>query len=149
MATSHGSQAVVVGAGMGGLSAAPALSSHFDHVSVLERDSLPELPATRAGTPQCRHGHGLLTGGLFAGLKSVLDTPWGAIVAQDFQFPQTRGEPPANFEAMRRFGVGLLRLAAEDAATHRLWQEVAHLIRPATVYQEPDFVARVMARSTA
>ena len=63
---SLGSQAVVIGSGMAGLSAAAALSGHFDYVTVIERDALPDSPAPRAGTPQCRHGHGLLTGGLRA-----------------------------------------------------------------------------------
>ena len=53
-------QAVVIGAGMGGLAAAKALAPHFEKVIVLERDSLPDAPAPRLGTPQARHTHGLL-----------------------------------------------------------------------------------------
>ncbi len=37
-----GKQAVVIGAGMGGLAAAGALADYFEQVMVLERDSLPE-----------------------------------------------------------------------------------------------------------
>ena len=40
-----GKQAVVIGAGMGGLTAAAALADHFDQVVVLERDTLPSEPA--------------------------------------------------------------------------------------------------------
>jgi len=58
-----GTQAVVIGAGMGGLAAAGALADHFEQVVVLERDTLPSEPAHRAGTPQARHVHGLLPGG--------------------------------------------------------------------------------------
>ena len=58
-----GKQAVVVGAGMGGLAAAGALVDHFEHIVVLERDTLPLDTAHRAGTPQSRHVHGLLAGG--------------------------------------------------------------------------------------
>src|SRR6266702_3693999 len=47
-----GKQAVVVGAGMGGLTAAGAVADFFDQVVVLERDTLPSEPAHRAGTPQ-------------------------------------------------------------------------------------------------
>ena len=39
--TPIGRQALVVGAGMGGLSAARALADYFEHVVVLERDALP------------------------------------------------------------------------------------------------------------
>jgi hypothetical protein len=68
--------AVVIGAGMGGLAAAKALAPHFERVTVLDRDALPEGPAARAGTPQARHAHGLLAGGqkaleaLFPGIES-------------------------------------------------------------------------------
>ena len=61
-----GRQAVVVGAGMAGLAAARALSGFFERVVVLESDTLPAGAATRPGTPQCRHVHALLAGGLNA-----------------------------------------------------------------------------------
>ncbi len=61
-----GRQAVVIGAGMGGLAAAGALAKHFDQVVVLERDTLPSEAAYRAGTPQARHVHALLASGLRA-----------------------------------------------------------------------------------
>ena len=55
-----GRHAVVIGAGMGGLAAAKALSPYFEQVTALERDALPDNPAPRPGTPQDRHIHGLL-----------------------------------------------------------------------------------------
>jgi flavin-dependent dehydrogenase len=61
-----GRQAVVVGAGMGGLAAAGALADYFEQVVVFERDALPSQAAHRAGTPQSRHLHALLAGGLRA-----------------------------------------------------------------------------------
>jgi 2-polyprenyl-6-methoxyphenol hydroxylase-like FAD-dependent oxidoreductase len=73
-----GKQAVVIGAGMGGLTAAGALADFFDQVLVLERDTLPSEPAHRAGTPQARHVHGLLLSGqralseLFTGFEKDL-----------------------------------------------------------------------------
>ena len=115
-------------------------------VAAQEARLLRDLLSDRTGSGQGLAG---IAAAFFAGVRPLLDTPWGAIVAQDFQFPQTRGEPPANFEAAKRFGAALLRLAAKDAETHRLWQEVAHLMRPATAYQDPAFVARVMAGPTA
>jgi 2-polyprenyl-6-methoxyphenol hydroxylase-like FAD-dependent oxidoreductase len=73
-----GKQAVVIGAGMGGLTAAGALADRFDQVVVLERDALPAEPTYRAGTPQARHVHALLLSGqralseLFPGFEQDL-----------------------------------------------------------------------------
>jgi 2-polyprenyl-6-methoxyphenol hydroxylase-like FAD-dependent oxidoreductase len=75
---SIGKQAVVIGAGMGGLTAAGALAHCFDQIVVLERDTLPSEPAYRAGTPQARHVHALLLSGqralgeLFPGFEQDL-----------------------------------------------------------------------------
>ena len=73
-----GKQAVVIGAGMAGLTAAGALADHFEQVVVLERDTLPSEPTYRAGTPQARHVHALLLSGqralseLFPGFEQDL-----------------------------------------------------------------------------
>jgi 2-polyprenyl-6-methoxyphenol hydroxylase-like FAD-dependent oxidoreductase len=73
-----GKQAVVIGAGMAGLTAAGALADRFDQVVVLERDTLPSEPAYRSGTPQARHVHALLLSGqralseLFPGFEQDL-----------------------------------------------------------------------------
>ena len=61
-----GQRAVVVGAGIGGLSTAGALAKYFERVEIMERDQLTASPASRSGTPQDRHPHGLLAGGLQA-----------------------------------------------------------------------------------
>jgi 2-polyprenyl-6-methoxyphenol hydroxylase-like FAD-dependent oxidoreductase len=63
-----GKRAVVIGASMGGLLAARALVDHYDEVTVLERDALPEAHEPRKGVPQGRHAHGLLARG-----REVLD----------------------------------------------------------------------------
>ena len=61
--SSIGRQAVVVGAGMGGLAAAGAIAPHFERVVVVERDVLPAKPVDRPGIPQGPHPHGLLVSG--------------------------------------------------------------------------------------
>jgi len=73
-----GGQALVIGAGMAGLTAAGALAHRFERVLVLERDTLPAQPTHRVGTPQARHVHGLLLSGqralseLFPGFEQDL-----------------------------------------------------------------------------
>lgn len=58
-----GGHAVVIGASMGGLLAARALSEFFANVTVLERDAFPASDIPRKGVPQDRHAHGLLARG--------------------------------------------------------------------------------------
>jgi 2-polyprenyl-6-methoxyphenol hydroxylase-like FAD-dependent oxidoreductase len=78
--------AIVIGASMGGLSAARVLSESFERVTVIDRDELPAEPAPRRGVPQSRHLHGLLARGreaydeLFPGIHDELIAA-GAIAA--------------------------------------------------------------------
>lgn len=58
------SHAVVVGGSIAGLCAARALSHHFQHVTLIERDMLPTDAAHRTGVPQSQHVHALLLRGL-------------------------------------------------------------------------------------
>ncbi|MET9407449.1 pyridine nucleotide-disulfide oxidoreductase [Streptomyces sp. NPDC002935] len=60
------SRAVVIGAGLGGVLAAAALSPVVDEVIMLDRDELPDGPEHRKGLPQGRHAHLLMPGGLAA-----------------------------------------------------------------------------------
>jgi 2-polyprenyl-6-methoxyphenol hydroxylase-like FAD-dependent oxidoreductase len=74
----RGGHAIVIGASMGGLLAARAVAEHYDRVTVIERDELPEAPEPRKGVPQGRHVHALLARGregleqLFPGLTEEL-----------------------------------------------------------------------------
>lgn len=62
----HTDHAVVIGAGMGGLTIARVLSETYQQVTVLDRDVLPARVQPRKGTPQDRHLHVLLYRGLQA-----------------------------------------------------------------------------------
>ena len=55
--------AVVIGGSMAGLTAARILSDHFAHVTVIERDQMPNGCDFRKGVPQGRHAHILLQRG--------------------------------------------------------------------------------------
>jgi hypothetical protein len=61
----------------------------------------------------------------------------------DFVFPETQGQRPADFESSLKFGSGLARLVAEDAAVHKLMIEVQHLLKPRSVYRDPELQRRV------
>jgi 2-polyprenyl-6-methoxyphenol hydroxylase-like FAD-dependent oxidoreductase len=58
-----GEHAIVIGASMGGLLAARALSEFYTNVTLLERDAFPASDIPRKGVPQGRHAHGLLARG--------------------------------------------------------------------------------------
>src|SRR3989440_1361173 len=76
--------AVVIGGSMAGLLAARVLSDHFEQITIIERDRLPQEIVSRKGVPQAQHVHALLAKGaailteLFPGLFETL-TQNGAV----------------------------------------------------------------------
>jgi 2-polyprenyl-6-methoxyphenol hydroxylase-like FAD-dependent oxidoreductase len=72
------SHAIIIGGSLAGLLASRVLAKHFDRVSIVEGDFLPEKPAPRPGIPQSRHLHVLLNRGkiileeFFPGLEKEL-----------------------------------------------------------------------------
>jgi 2-polyprenyl-6-methoxyphenol hydroxylase-like FAD-dependent oxidoreductase len=107
-----GRRAVVVGAGIGGMSMAGALAQYFEQVEIFERDRLTASAASRCGTPQDRHPHGLLAGGLqalgeiFPGFESDLSRADAVPVqvAQEVQYER----PDVGVLPKRDFGLLLL-----------------------------------------
>jgi 2-polyprenyl-6-methoxyphenol hydroxylase-like FAD-dependent oxidoreductase len=59
----HRRHALIIGGSIGGMTAAKALSPHFDRITVLERDALTDRPEPRRGVPQGVQPHGLLPRG--------------------------------------------------------------------------------------
>ena len=57
-------QAIVIGGSIAGMFAARVLSDHFAHVTIVDRDALPDSPEPRKGAPQTAHVHVLLQRGL-------------------------------------------------------------------------------------
>jgi hypothetical protein len=76
---------------------------------------------------------------------TLIATPWAQAAVPDFIHPDTRGERPANFEETLRFGAALTKLMARDPAIHKLVAEVQNLLKPRSVYFEPEIMQRVMA----
>jgi 2-polyprenyl-6-methoxyphenol hydroxylase-like FAD-dependent oxidoreductase len=142
-------QAVVIGAGMGGLAAAKAVAPHFEKVIVFDRDVLPDAPAPRPGTPQARHTHGLLAGGcralesLFPGIELDL-VEAGAVryrVRRDMRFEVPGFDPlPQRDLGFDQFG--LSRPALERVCRRRVEREPNIEFRPCTrvteVIASPD-----------
>ena len=132
-------QAVVIGAGMGGLAAAKAVAPHFEKVTVFDRDALPDVPAPRLGTPQARHTHGLLAAGcralehLFPGIEFDL-VEAGAVrmrVRRDTRFEIPGFDPfPQRDLGFDQFG--LSRPALELVRRRRVEQESNIEFRPRT-----------------
>ncbi len=75
----HAGRAVVIGGGMAGLLAARVLASHFEQVTLIERDALPDSVHARKGVPQGRMLHVMLPRGqeiierLFPGYSHELE----------------------------------------------------------------------------
>ncbi len=92
-AIANGNHAVVIGSSMAGLLAARILVDHFDNVTVIERDRLPQQPESRHGTPQANHVHVLLNQGerileqMFPGLEAELTTAGAPNINLTADFP--------------------------------------------------------------
>lgn len=56
-------RALVIGGSIAGLLTARVLSDHFDQITIIERDSLPDEADYRKGVPQAHHLHALLIRG--------------------------------------------------------------------------------------
>jgi 2-polyprenyl-6-methoxyphenol hydroxylase-like FAD-dependent oxidoreductase len=134
-----GQRAVVIGAGMGGLSAAGALAKYFERVEILERDRLTGSAASRSGTAQDRHPHGLLAGGLraldqiFPDYKRDLAAAGAVPVsyAREVQFER----PDVGVLPKRDFGISVLCATRPliELVLRRRAEAIANItLRPAT-----------------
>src|SRR5271156_5819919 len=118
--------AVVIGGGIGGMCAARVLSDHFERVTLIERDDLPEGAAHRKGVPQSRHPHGLLDRGrselnaLFPGLDASLHERGGLDMDTALELATLN---PDGWAARRRTGHQMLfasRLLIESVIRDRI-----------------------------
>lgn len=70
-----GGRAIIVGGGIGGITAALTLKPHFEEVCVIEQDIYPLKSSARKHTPQDAHLHALLAKGLELLTQLVPDLP--------------------------------------------------------------------------
>jgi len=111
-------------------------------VAVQEACLLHRLLEGRAAEPDPLAG---LAPAFFSEAQPLIDTPWAGAAVPDFVHPETRGRRPPDFNRSHKFGLALTRLAARDPIVHKLVYEVAHLLRPRSVYRDPELVERVLA----
>jgi 2-polyprenyl-6-methoxyphenol hydroxylase-like FAD-dependent oxidoreductase len=111
-------------------------------VAALEAEALNGLL-----TAQSAESNGLasLAGAFFTEAEQLIDTPWWAAAIPDFIDPRTEGQRPSDFEDTLKFFAALLKLAAEDAAVHKLFIEVQSLLKLRSAYRNPELVRRVKA----
>jgi 2-polyprenyl-6-methoxyphenol hydroxylase-like FAD-dependent oxidoreductase len=80
--------AIIIGGSLGGLLTARVLSNYFEHITIVERDAVPDHPEARKGQSHTRHLHGLLATGLEIMTRYFPDLPQalldGGAVMSDF-----------------------------------------------------------------
>lgn len=122
-----GRRAIVLGASIAGLLAARVLHEHFQHVVVLERDTLGHDAAMRKGTPQALHAHGLLARGREA-MESLFPGFTDALRAQGAEVGDLHANGP--FVASgRRFAVSVCGRAAVACSRLAIEAELRRRVR--------------------
>jgi 2-polyprenyl-6-methoxyphenol hydroxylase-like FAD-dependent oxidoreductase len=111
-------------------------------VAALEAVALHRLLTARSAESD---GDEKLAREFFAEAEKLIDTPWSAAAIPDFIDPRTEGQRPSDFENSLKFSAALLKLAAEDAAVHKLFIEVQSLLKPRSAYRDPELVRRIKA----
>lgn len=124
--------AVVIGASMAGLMAARTLADHFDHVTVIERDRLPDGPQGRKGVPQGFHAHTLLIRG-----KQILEEFFPGVSADLVQHGAVESDSSADLVWLQH-GVYKMRTHSGLTATSMSrplleWRVRTHLLRTPNV----------------
>lgn len=130
--------AIVIGGSIAGLTAARVLSNHFAHVTVIERDEMPDGNTFRKGTPQGRHAHIILQRGqmileqLFPGLRAELLAAGAErmSVGTDLAFRLPTGWLPSFSSEMEIIGAS--RRLLDYAVYQRLAKETTITIRQNT-----------------
>jgi len=80
---------------------------------------------------------------------SVIETPWGMAATADLAFPDTRGVRPEGFEENMRRTAARFHAAVADPVVHKAITEVAQLLQPRTLLEQPDIARRIEEVSAA
>ena len=140
-----GGTAIVAGRSMGGLAAAAALSKHFEHVLIIDKDRLPSGPEPRPGVGQGHHVHNLLRGGELS-IEKLLPGTCAELMARgavtlraglDMKISdhgQSLPERDLGYD-----NISASRPLIEHVVTQRLMRETNVELRPATSLEDLVF----------
>jgi hypothetical protein len=73
----------------------------------------------------------------------LLETPWSGSTNADLAFPETRAIRPEGFEENMKREAALFRSAVADPVVHKAMVEVAQLLQPRSLLQEPHIARRI------
>jgi hypothetical protein len=111
--------------------------------AALQVHALQQVLHARATASQGLDG---LAQAFFPQAAEIVLTPWTLAAHQDWAFPQTQGDRPADLEADAQYFAALDVLTADDVEVYRLLVDVFHLVQPlSALYAEP-VRRRVVAR---
>lgn len=81
----------------------------------------------------------------FPQAAAIVRTPWTLAAHQDWAFPQTQGDRPADWEEEAQYFAALDALTADDVEVYRLLVDVFHLVKPLSALHEESVQSRVFA----
>ncbi len=84
-------------------------------------------------------------GEFLAQAQPIIDVPWATATVPDFLDPLTEGNRPDDLDKALEFSTGLMKLAYQDPAIHKLLFEVQYMLKPRSVLRAPEIVERVQA----
>jgi 2-polyprenyl-6-methoxyphenol hydroxylase-like FAD-dependent oxidoreductase len=110
--------------------------------AALQIQALQHVLHARARASQGLDG---LAQAFFPKAAEIVVTPWTLAAHQDWAFPQTQGDRPADLEADAQYFAALDALTADDVEVYRLLVDVFHLVKPLSALHEEPWRSRVLA----
>jgi flavin-dependent dehydrogenase len=94
---------------------------------------------------QCEENDPLATLGqnFLAKAAVLIEDAWETSTIPDLAYPETRGERPIDLEDKLKFRSAVSRIATRDAAFHKLFFEIRHLIKPIKALDDYEIIQRV------
>jgi 2-polyprenyl-6-methoxyphenol hydroxylase-like FAD-dependent oxidoreductase len=111
--------------------------------AALQVEALQQLLHERATASQGLDG---LAQAFFPQAAAIVLTPWTLAARQDWAFPRTQGDRPADLEEDAQYFAALDALTADDVEVYRLLVDVFHLVKPLSALHEEPLRSRVVAR---
>jgi 2-polyprenyl-6-methoxyphenol hydroxylase-like FAD-dependent oxidoreductase len=112
--------------------------------AALQVQALQQVLHERATASQGLDG---LAQSFFPKAAAIVLTPWTLAANQDWAFPRTQGDRPADLEEGAQYFAALDALTAEDVEVYRLLVDVFHLVKPLSALHEEPLRSRAEAHS--